>query len=66
MNWINGLHLMGVAIVCVSVLGMVLTLGYFVNADIEDKPINWERTYPTIAVLTVALLAGAFMAGAAA
>lgn len=26
----------------------------------------WERTYPSIAVLTVALLAGAFMAGAAA
>ena len=66
MNWINGLHLMGIALVCVSALGMVLTLGYFINADIEDKPINWKRTCPAIVVLTVALLAGAFMAGAAA
>lgn len=66
MNWLNGLHSTGIALVCVSALGMVLTLGYFVNADIEDKPINWNRTYPSIAVLVVALLAGAFMAGAAA
>ena len=66
MNWLNGLYCTGIALVCVSALGMVLALGYFVNATIEDKPINWERTYPTIAVLTVALLLGAFMAGAAA
>lgn len=66
MNWINGVYTMGIALVCVSVLGMVVTLGCFVNADIEDEPINWNRTYPTIAALTVALLAGAFMAGAAA
>lgn len=66
MNWLNGVYTMGIAITCVSALGMVLALGYFINAAIECKPINWERTYPTIVVLVVALLAGAFMAGAAA
>ncbi|MDU2057692.1 MAG: hypothetical protein E6719_00050 [Dermabacter sp.] len=64
MNWINGLYYTGAALVSVSALGIVLTLGYFVNAAIECKPVNWERTYPTIVVLVVALLAGAFMAGA--
>lgn len=66
MNWINGLHAMGVVIMCVSGIGMMLTLGYLVSANVEEKPINWKRTYPSIAVLVVALLAGAFMAGAAA
>lgn len=66
MNWINGVYTTGIAITCVSALGMVLALGYFINAGIECKPVNWERTYPSIAVLTVALLVGAFMAGAAA
>ena len=66
MNWINGLHAMGVVIMCVSGIGMMLTLGYLVSADIEDKPINWERVCPSIAVLVVSLLAGAFMAGATA
>lgn len=64
MNWLNGLYGTGIALVCVSALGIVLTLGYFVNAAIECKPINWKRTYPSIAVLVVALLAGAFMTGA--
>ncbi|WP_279063675.1 hypothetical protein [Dermabacter hominis] len=66
MNWVNGLYFTGVALVSVSALGMMLVLGSFINADIEGKPINWKRTYPTIAVLTVSLLAGAFMAGATA
>lgn len=66
MNWINGLHAMGVVIMCVSGIGMMLALGYIVSANVEEKPINWKRTYPSIAVLTAALLAGAFMAGAAA
>lgn len=64
MNWLNGLYGTGIALVCVSARGIVLTLGYFVNAAIECKPINWKRTYPSIAVLVVALLAGAFMTGA--
>ena len=66
MNWLNGVYTMGIAITCVSALGMVLTLGYFINADIEGKTINWEHTCPVIVVLVVALLAGAFMAGATA
>lgn len=66
MNWINGLHAMGVVIMCVSGIGLFLASGYLVSSDVEEKPINWKRTYPTIAVLVVALLAGAFMAGAAA
>lgn len=64
MNWLNGVYNMGIAITCVSALGMVLTLGYFINAAIECRTVNWKRTYPTIVVLVVALLAGAFMAGA--
>lgn len=66
MNWINGLHSAGAALVSVSALGVALTTIYFIDAAIECKPVNWERTYPSIAVLTVSLLAGAFMAGAAA
>ena len=66
MNWVNGVYTMGIVITCVSLLGIAIALGYLINAGIEGEPINWERTYPTIAVLTVALLAGAFMAGAAA
>lgn len=66
MNWLNGLYFTGIALVSVSALGMVLTLGYFINAAIECRTVNWKRTYPVIAVLTVSLLAGAFMAGAAA
>lgn len=63
MNWLNGLYCTGIALVCVSALGMMLTIGYFIDANVSEKPINWEHTCPTIVVLIVALLAGAFMAG---
>lgn len=66
MNWISGLRAMSVVIMCVSGIGLFLASGYLVSSDVEERPINWKRTYPTIAVLVVALLAGAFMAGAAA
>lgn len=66
MNWINGLHLMGIAVMGVSALGIAIALGHLIGADVEGRPINQKRAYPTIAVLVVSLLAGAFMAGATA
>lgn len=66
MNWINGLHYTGIALVCVSVLGIMATLFYLRDAAFEERPVNWEHTCPTIVALVVALLAGAFMAGAGA
>lgn len=67
MNWINGVYAMGIALACISGIGILLTIGYLIdNRSAYDEEINWKRTYPSIAVLTAALLAGAFMAGAAA
>lgn len=66
MNWINGLHHVGVALVCVSSLGAALTTIYFIDTSTYEKPITWKRVYPSVAALLATLLAGAFMVGVAA
>lgn len=66
MNWINGLHSASAALVCVSAFGMILALLRLADPSLGRELANWKRARPTIAVLTVALLLGAFMAGAAA
>lgn len=66
MNWVNGLHSAGAALVCVSAFGIILALFYLADPGRGRELANWKRARPTIAVLTVALLVGAFMAGAAA
>lgn len=65
MNWINGVYAMGIALACISGIGILLIIGYLVDARSNyGEEINWKRTYPSMAVLAAALLAGAFMAGA--
>lgn len=66
MNWLNGLHYVGVALTLVSAIGMAIPIIYYIDADIYGKPINWKLIRLSVAVLLATLLLGAFMAGVAA
>lgn len=66
MNWINGLHNVGVVLICVGTLGTAATVIYIAEASDRFRPINWKHVRLSVAALLVTLLAGAFIVGAAA
>ena len=66
MNWISGLHNVGVVLIAVGTLGSAAAVIYVADASDRFRPINWKRIRLSVAALLVTLLAGAFIVGATA
>lgn len=64
MNWINGLHCVGVVLIAVGTLGTAVTVIYVAEASDRYRPINWKHVRLSAAALLVTLLAGAYIVGA--
>lgn len=66
MNWVNGLHCVGVVLIGVGTLGAAVTVIYIAEKCDRYRPINWKHVRLSVAALLVTLLAGAFIVGATA
>lgn len=64
MDWAQGLHNIGVALILIGAIGLVATLAYYLDADLNGHTANKNHAAITAAALLAALLAGAFTTGA--
>lgn len=64
MDWGHGLKSIGIALVLTGTIGLVASLAYYLDADLNGHTANKNHVAIAVAALLAALLAGAFMTGA--